>query len=173
MTVRGIVAGVQTTVRPWEQDQQRRIHNATLEATVVRKTRSKAVIEVRLLNASSGDPIVLSAPAVGIPFRPRRGPTDRRGYIEVGDRVVETGPDGTARVVLDEPGAYEVRYVPESWVTADPAYAPTTTSVRWHPADEFDWWVRTGVRLLEFAIPFVLLAYAARRFDYLFSYDQL
>lgn len=173
VTVQGIVAGVGATVRPAEGHRERRIRNTTIEAEILSSNRSAAVVEVRLHDALSGRPIVLSEPPGGLPFRDRSTGTDRRGYVRVGDRVVATGPRGTARVVVDRPGVYHVRYVPESWVTAAPAYAPSTTSVRWQPADEFGWWLQTGVRLLEFALPFVLVAYAARRFGSLLSYERL
>lgn len=173
VTIEGIVAGVNATVRSTARDRTRRIHNTTIEAQVVAANRSAAVVEVRLRDTASGRPIVLSEPPDDLPFRDRSSATDRRGYVRVGERVVATGPDGTARVVVDQPGVYPIRYVPESWVTVDPAYAPSTMSVRWQPADEFGWWLRTGVRLLEFALPFVLVAYAARRFGRLLSCERL
>lgn len=173
LTVRGIVAGVNATVTIPESGRTETLRNSTIEALIVAENRSAAVVKVTLLDNATGAPIALSKPPLDLPFRDPSGADDRQGYVVVNGHRVETNATGQARVVVEDPGVINVRYVPESWVTVDPAYQGSQTSVRWELVGGFGWLLHVLVKLVEFSLPFLVVAYAAKKFGELYAYEQL
>lgn len=166
--VQGIVRGENRTVRPAVDGEKRTLRRSNLTVERVAETESHLTIRIILRDARTGEPIALSAP-----HRPRYEPllvTRDDAYITVGGQRVRTNLSGMATVRLNRSGVYTVRYHPESWLTHDPAYAGTATSVRWHPLATVAGWLSLGVRVVQWFLPFVVALYAGRRLGGLFRY---
>jgi hypothetical protein len=160
VTVHGIVRGTTADVTTPRATRERELRDASLSITVLERTSDGAVLQLHLTDGETGEPIPLEN------LSPRRSPladTDRTGYITVAGETVRTGPNGTATVTVTEPGIYTARYRPSSWLRADPAYASTTATARWHPLHTVDSWLRLLTTTLQWAIPFALALYAGRR----------
>lgn len=113
VTLRGLVAG--TDVRVHERLRSLTVRRSTLTLTVLERTQDTVLLEVRLREVPSGDPIAT---------------IDRPGSIRIGDRRVNTDGDGTVRLtVAHQPTAYTARFVPGPLGTARPALAPATDVV--------------------------------------------
>jgi hypothetical protein len=168
VTIRGIVRGENRTLRPSTDGRQRTLRRSNLTVERVSESDSHLTIRITLRDAVTGEPIVLSAPD-----RPRYEPlliTRDDAYVSVGDRRVTTNLSGMATVRIEKSGVYTVRYHPESWLTHDPSYARSATSVRWHPLATVAGWLSLGVRLLQWFLPFAVALYAGRRLGGLFRY---
>jgi hypothetical protein len=160
ITVRGIVRGESRTLRP-AAGARRPLRRSNLTVERVAVTESHLTLRLTLRDATTGEPIALSAPD-----RPRYEPllvSRDEAYITVGDQRVRTNLSGMAMVRINRSGVYTVRYHPKSWLTHEPAYASSATSVRWHPLATVSGWLALLVQLLQASLPFALALYAGRR----------
>jgi hypothetical protein len=168
VTVRGIVRGENRTLRPTEDGRERPLRQSNLTVERVSESASGLTVRITLRDAVTGEPIDLS-PSTG----PRREPLLRSrsdAYIAVVDRRVRTNRSGMATMRIEDSGVYTVRYHPESWLTHDPAYVSSATSVRWHPLATVTGWLALGVRVLQWFLPFAVALYAGRWLGGLFRY---
>ena len=138
VTVHGIVHGTQTT----PVKRTREIRESSLSAALIQQNDSGVRVHLELTDAKTGAPIVLQD-------SPRIDPVagdNRSGHIEVAGKQVKTNATGEAVVFLSGSGTYTAKYQPESWLTADPAYAGDSTVVRWHPLVTVSGWVSLFIR---------------------------
>jgi hypothetical protein len=138
VTVHGIVHGTQTT----PVKGTREIRESSLSAAIIAQNDSGVRVHLELTDSETGAPIVLQD-------SPRIDPVtddNRSGHIEIAGKQVKTNATGEAVVFLSGTGTYTARYQPESWLTADPAYAGDSAIVRWHPLVTVSGWVNLFVR---------------------------
>ncbi|WP_244510039.1 hypothetical protein [Halogranum gelatinilyticum] len=162
----GIVRGV--TARVAESTNRTRIRESNLSVRVVEQDASEATVRIELYH-DVGDPIVLADPERG--SQPIRF-DDRDGYITIAGQRVETNSSGVATVTLSQPGVYTVRYHPESWLTAEPAYASSTETIRWHPLSTRSGWWHLALTVSWNLIPFAVVYAAGRAFLNIFDIQR-
>jgi hypothetical protein len=162
----GIVRGV--TARVSESVNRTRIRESNLSVRVVEQDASEATIRIELYD-QDGDPIVLADPERG--SQPIRF-DERDGYITIAGQRVETNSSGVATVTLSESAVYTVRYHPESWLTAEPAYASSTETIRWHPLSTLSGWWHLAITVGWNLIPFAVVYAAGRAFLNIFDIQR-
>jgi hypothetical protein len=168
VTVRGIVRGVDRTLRPTTDGQLRELRRSNLTVERLSENESGVTYRIRLRDAKTGAPIAMSAPE-----NPRYRPIlvdEPDATLTVGDRRVRTNLSGMTTVRINESGVYTVRYDAESWLIHDPAYTDAATTVRWHPLATVAGWLSFGVRVVLWFLPFAVALYAGRRLGGLLRY---
>lgn len=168
ITVHGIVHGVNRTLQPTTDGRERTIRRSNLTVERVSANASGLTLRITLRDAATGEPIGLTASDrlwYGDLFV-----EEDSTYVTVGDRRVRTNLSGTTTVRIEESGVYTVRYHPASWLTHDPSYTSAATTMRWHPLTTVGAWIGSGVRLLQWFLPFALVLFAGRRLGRLFQY---
>ncbi|WP_276258961.1 hypothetical protein [Haloglomus litoreum] len=168
ITVHGIVHGVNRTLRPAAAGRERTIRRSNLTVERLRANDSGLTLRITLRDAATGEPIGLTASDrlwYGDLFV-----EEESAYLTVGDRRVRTNLSGTTTVRIEESGVYTVRYHPSTWLTHDPSYTSTATTVRWHPLTTVSAWIAFGVQLLQWFLPFAVALFAGRRLGGLFRY---
>jgi hypothetical protein len=170
VTVHGVVRNTTAELRAPAGGRARELRDSKLTMTVVERSADHATLRVRLTDAETGAPIVLQDRST------RLSPLatgDRRGYIQVGNEIVRTGPDGTATVTVSDPGVYTARYTPDSWLQVDPAYTTATGTARWHPLHTVEGWIALLTTVLRWALPFVVVWYAGRQLGRLWGREEV
>ena len=167
--VRGIVRGVTATIQPPPDEHTRQVRESELSLEVISQNESGATLLLKLVDAGTGEPIVLDRTD-----DPRYAPLldgGRSGYVTVAGHRLETNASGMAIVRVDDSGLYTARYHPGSWLSHDPAYNSDTASARWHPLATVAGWVSLVTNLILWFLPFGLAWYAGRQLGLMFSWE--
>jgi hypothetical protein len=155
LTVHGIVHGTHET----PSRRTREIRESSLSASIIQQNDSGVRVHLELTDSKTGAPIVLQD-------SPRINPVtgdNRSGHIEIAGEQVKTNATGEAVVFLSGAGTYTARYQPESWLSADPAYAGDSAVVRWHPLVTATGWVNLLVRFVLALLPFGVAWFAGKQ----------
>lgn len=169
-TVRGIVRGVTATIRTPADERTRHVRDSELSLEIISQNESGATLLVELVDAETGEPIVLDR-TDDPRYAPLLDGSERSGYVVVAGHRLETNASGRATIRVDDPGLYTARYHPGSWLSHDPAYESDTSSARWHPLTTVAGWVSLITTVVLCFLPFGLAWYAGRQLGLMFNWE--
>jgi hypothetical protein len=164
ITVHGIVHGTQTTPREWTRE----VRESRLSATIIGQNTSHVSVHLELTDKETGAPIMLQDAAR---VDPVTGP-NQTGHVAIAGKVVKTNATGEAVVTIAGAGTYTARYHPESWLTADPAYAGDSAFISWHPLATVTGWVTLLARGALALLPLGVAWYAGKHLSTLITWKR-
>ncbi|WP_321112112.1 hypothetical protein [Halorussus salinisoli] len=168
VTVRGIVRGVNSTIREPDTESKRQIRRSNLTMTVLATNGSQATVRIELRDEKTGEPIGLDSDS----RRAAIVDNERNGYISVAGERVRTNHSGVAITTVTEYGSYTAQYHPESWLSQDPAYVGDRATVQYHPLLSFDGWLALLVEVGWQFTPFLVAIYLGLQLGSLFTFND-